>query len=136
MKKNKHHVNRNVDPARFNLNTTSGEIPPRCIMALFGSLRRNLNARIIHLLRHEYGLKMRLGRNQEQDTLLFVAQFPIIKMSSARAFWAQTLRLDPEHGFVVRTRYHGLTYDIPAVELSTDTLWRIEESLTHEHTPF
>lgn len=128
------------NPCKFNLNTTSPDIPNPCINALYGSLRRNCAARIKHLLSTKYGLKYNSCRTPladvEKSPLLFMVDFPIIKSRSLRAFEAESIRLDFRHGFIIRTHYRGLVFDIPAVELSTDTLYRVEQSLTCDHHPF
>lgn len=133
-------MNNKFNPNKFNLNTTSPDIPAPCINALYGSLRRNCIARIEHLLSTKYGLKPNTPGTPQADNdkspLLFIVNFPIMKTSSPRAIEAQTIRIDTRHKFIVRTSWRGLVFDIPAVELSTDTLVRIESSLTHEHHPF
>lgn len=133
-------MNRKFNPYKFNLHTTSPDIPNPCINALYGSLRRNCVARIQELLSSKYGLKQNTSRTPIADTnkgaLLFMVEFPIIKTISPRAFYAESIRLDARHGFIIRAHHHGLVFDIPAVELSTDTLYRIEQSLTFEHHPF
>lgn len=128
------------DPQKFNLNTTNPDIPNPCINALYGSLRRNCVARIGQLLSTKYGLKCNTSRTPLADTrksaLLFVVNFPIIKSMSIRAFEAESIRLDARHDFIIRTHHRGLVFDIPAVELSTDTLYRVQQSLTCDHHPF
>lgn len=128
------------DTCKFDLHTTSPDIPNPCINALYGSLRRNCAARIKHILSTKYGLKFNSSRTPladiEKSPLLFMVDFPIMKVSSARAYWAQSIRLDFRHGFIIRTHHRGLVFDIPAVELSTDTLYRVQQSLTCDHHPF
>lgn len=121
------------NPYKFNLHTTSPDIPNPCINALYGSLRRNCNARIQELLSSKYDLKQNTSRtlrvNTNKGALLFIVDFPIIKVTSPRAFYAESIRLDARHGFIIRAHHHGLVFDIPAVELSTDTLYRIDTIL-------
>ena len=133
-------MNNKFNPNKFNLNTTSPDIPAPCIHALYGSLRRNCVARSQELLSSKFGLKQNDNRtplaNINKNALLFFVDFPIVKTSSTRAYEAGSIRLDTRHGFVIRAFHRGLTHDIPANELSTDTLYRIEQSLTTEHHPF
>lgn len=130
----------NFDPYKFNLQTTSPDIPHPCINALMGSLRRNCIARIQKLLSSKYDLETNTSRTPFADTrkasLLFVVNFRISTTSSPRAFESESIRLDARHGFIVRAHHYGLTSDIPAVKLSTDSLYQIEQSLTCEHHPF
>lgn len=133
-------MNQKFNPYKFNLHTTSPDIPNPCINALYGSLRRNCIARIKGLLSNKYHLKRNTPRTPLADiskgALLFMVDFPVFKVTSTRAFYTESIRLDTRHGFIIRTHSHGLLYDIPAVEFSTDSLYRIEQSLTFEHHPF
>lgn len=123
-------MNMKFDTERFNLQTTSYDIPEPCVNALYGSCRRNTTAAIVTALKKKYGL------DKPGSSLLFRHNRPIVT-TNGQLSSSETIRIDPRHSFVVRcvTR-KGLTIDIPANRLSTDTMMFMLIDLNHGVHPF
>lgn len=123
-------MDKRFNPQRFNLNTTSFDIPEPCVNALYGSCRRNLCAAIVTVLKRKYQL-------EKPDATLLFQHFRPIMTTNGQLSTSQTIRVDPRHSFVVRCETRkGLTVDIPANRLSTDTMMFMLSDLSHGIHPF
>lgn len=112
------------DTCKFDLHTTSPDIPNQCINALYGSLRRNCIARIKELLSRKYKLN--------QNDFLPIHRFSALTLSkiATHNFDATKIAIDVQKEFIITAYYRYNVYYIPANELSTDTLYHLERFLS------